>query len=66
MVYAPELNVSPLIDPLLTSYYQYEIGVLRWMVEVGRVYINTQVLMLASCLDLSQEVHLEVLLHVYG
>ena len=66
MGYTPELYESTVIDPSLASYYHSQIVVLRWMVELGRVDINTEVLMLTSCLDLPQEGHLEVVLHVYG
>ena len=36
------------------------------MVELGRVDINTEVSMLASCLVLPREGRLEAVLHVYG
>ena len=36
------------------------------MVELGRVDINTEVLMLASCVALPREGHIEALLPVYG
>ena len=55
MGYAPELDASPMIDPLLASYYQSQIVVLIWMVELGRVDINTEVSMLAYCLNLLRE-----------
>jgi hypothetical protein len=37
--YRPELDVSPELEPNEASYYQLLIGVLRWMVELGRVDI---------------------------
>ena len=37
----PELDVTPLLNPEDASYFQQQIGVLRWMVELGRVDINT-------------------------
>lgn len=39
--YAPELDQSPELDPPLASYYQSQIGILRWMVELGRIDIQT-------------------------
>ena len=48
MVYAPELDTYPVIVPSLVYYYQYQIVVLRWMVELGQVDINTEVSMLDS------------------
>ena len=65
-VYTTELDASTVIDPLLTFYYQSQIGVLKWMVELGRLDINTEVLMLNSCLDLPREGHIEAVLYVYG
>ena len=52
MGYVPELGESPMLDPLLASYYKSQIGVLRWMVEFVLVDINAGVSMLDSCLDL--------------
>ena len=48
MGYTPELDAYPVIDPSLASHYQSQIGVLRCMVELGRVDINTEVSMLVS------------------
>ena len=39
--YEPETDVSPLLDPDAASYYQTVIGVIRWMVELGRIDIAT-------------------------
>ena len=39
MGYAPEMDEYPVLDPDLVSYYQSLIGIVRWMVEIGRVYI---------------------------
>ena len=66
MGYIPELDASTVLDPSLESFYKYQIGVLRWMVELGRVDINTEVSMLASCLAIPQEGHIEAVLNVYG
>ena len=62
---APELSASPVIDPSLASYYQSQIGVLIWMVDLGWVDINSEVSMLDSFLYLPQKVHIEVIFHVY-
>jgi hypothetical protein len=42
------------------------IGVMRWMVELGRVDIATEVSMLSSYLALPREGHLETALHIMG
>lgn len=46
--YAPELDSTPQLDPDQASFYQSQIGVLRWCVELGRVDIITEVSELAS------------------
>ena len=64
--YVPELDVSPVLTSDLASYYQSQIGVLRWMVELGRVDINTEVSMLSSHMAMPREGHLEALFHVFA
>jgi hypothetical protein len=48
------------------SFYQHLIGVLRWMVELGRVDIATKVSMLSSYIVYPREGHLEAAIHVMG
>ena len=56
--YRAEIDVSPELNATDAAYYQSLIGVARWMVELGRVDICTEVLMLSSCLALPREGHL--------
>ena len=37
--YRPELDTSPLCNDEEANYFQQQIGVLRWAVELGRVDI---------------------------
>jgi hypothetical protein len=53
--YRPELDVSPELEPIEAAYYQSLIGVLRWMVELGRVDICLECSMLSSHLALPRE-----------
>ena len=62
--YKPELDVSEPLNPEEASYFQTIIGVLRWMVELGRIDIATEVSMLSSHLAYPREGHLEAALHV--
>jgi hypothetical protein len=39
--YRPELDVTPALGPTEANYYQSQIGVLRWVVELGRMDIGT-------------------------
>ena len=67
-----ELECNPLMDlsdelgPILLNYYQNQIGVLIWMVELGRIDIITEVSMLALQLILPREGHIEAEFHIFG
>ena len=67
-----ELDYDPLMDssaelgPFFLNYYETQVGVLRWMVELGGIDIITEVSMLASQLALTQEGHLEAVFHIFG
>ena len=56
--YRPEVDLSPELGPDDTSYYMSQIGVLQWMVEIGRVNIITEVSMLASQLACPRDGHI--------
>jgi Reverse transcriptase (RNA-dependent DNA polymerase) len=64
--YSPELDVSPELGPQDSSYYQSLIGVLRWMVELGRVDICLEVSLLSSQLALPRMGHLASVLHIFA
>ena len=62
----PELDTTPELGPDLAAYYLSQIGVLRWIVEIGRIDITTEVSMLSSHVAMPREGHLEALLHVFA
>jgi hypothetical protein len=64
--YDPFTDLFDILDPEYTSFYQHLIGVMRWMVELGRIDIATEVSMLSSYLACPWEGHLENALHVMG
>ncbi len=64
--YDPSTDLSDLLDPDCSSFYQHFIGVIRWMVELGRIDIASEVSMLSSYLASPLEGHLENALHVMG
>ena len=64
--YRPEIDISEELKPDKASYFQSLIGVLRWMVELGRVDICVEVSMLSSHLALPRKGHLEQVLHMFG
>ncbi len=62
--YRPELDVTPELGPKDSSYYQSLIGILRWIVELGRMDICLEVSMLSSHLALPRAGHLEKLFQI--
>ena len=46
--YRPEIDMTEELGEDDAAYYHSLIEVLRWIVELGRVYINTEVLILSS------------------
>jgi hypothetical protein len=64
--YKPELDESPELDPTRANFYQSQIGILRWCVELGRIGIITEVSMLSTYLFLPREGHLEAVFHVFA
>jgi hypothetical protein len=64
--YAPELDTTPELNATHATFYQTQIGVLRWCVELGRVDIITEVSELASYLAMPREGHLEATFHLFN
>ena len=64
--YRPELDVTNELSPREAAYYQSLIGVLRWIVELGRVDICLEVSMMSSHLALPREGHMEQVLHIFA
>ena len=64
--YEPELDASEELNTKDSTFYQHLIGVLHWIVEVGRVDVITEVSMLASYLANPRDGHLDAALHLYS
>ena len=64
MGYDSELDTSPELDPDAASYYLVIKGVLRWMIELGKMDIRTKVSLLSSHIALPREGHQEAAVHV--
>jgi hypothetical protein len=64
--YHPELDVSPLLEPEKANYYQSQLGILRWIVELGRIDIATEVSMIAAHNALPRECHLCAVFRIYS
>ena len=57
--YHPELDIYPELNEEQASFYNSKIGVLRWIVELVRIYIISKVLLLSFHLDLPRAGHIE-------
>ena len=60
------LDISPELGLKDASYYQSLIGVLRWIVELGRVDICLECSIMSSQIALPRIGHLEQVLHIFG
>ena len=63
--YRPECDASPELDGNDASYYASLIGMLRWIVEMGRVDICCEVSMMSSHVALPREGHMQQVLHIF-
>ena len=64
--YKPEEDVTPELSPDHATYFMQLIGILRWMVELGRIDISTEVSMLASHAALPRVGHLDAAIHIFS
>ena len=64
--YRPEIDITPELQGDDAAYYHSLIGVLRWIVELGRVDIDVEVSMMSSHLALPREGHLRELYHIFA
>ena len=62
--YTAKDDESPELPPTLASYYQHLIGILHWIVELGRVDLVTEVSLLASQMAMPRQGHLDAALRV--
>ena len=64
--YRPEIDTTPELKADGVQYYMELIGVLRWAVEIGRVDIHLEVVLLSSHLAMPRQGHLEQVMHIFG
>ena len=62
----PECDVTPLLNDEDASWFQQQIGVLCWMVELGRLDVCTEVSVLAAFSAAPRQGHLAGVLHLYA
>ena len=61
-----ELDTSEELDHKEAGHYQSQIGILRWMVELGQIDIMAEVSILASYNTMPRKGHLEAVYHLYA
>jgi hypothetical protein len=64
--YRADNDESPVLGPKMASYFQSQIGILRWCVELGRIDIITEVSMLSTFLCMLREGHLDAVYHLFA
>ena len=64
--YRPECDISAELDPEDSSYYASLIGVLRWMVGMGRLDVYCEVSMVSSYVAMPREGQLQHLYHMFS
>ena len=62
--YDPDLDRTAELDEEEATYYQSQIGILCWIVELGRINIATEVSLLASHVALPRKGHLQTVFHI--
>jgi hypothetical protein len=63
--YRADIDESPVLGPKMTNYFQSQIGILRWCVELGRIDIISEVSMLSTFLCMPREGHLDAVYHLF-
>ena len=64
--YRSELDVSNECDDFFTNYFLNLIGVLRWIVEIGRIDISFEVSTLSKYLAFPRTVHIYQALYIFN
>jgi hypothetical protein len=64
--YRDDIDESPVLGPKMANYFQSQIGILRWCVELGRIDIITDLSMLFTFLCILRECHLDDVYHLFA
>jgi hypothetical protein len=60
------IDESQVLGPEMANYFQSQIGILRWCVELGRIDIITEVSMILNFLCMPREGHLDAVYHLFA
>jgi hypothetical protein len=64
--YRADIDDSPVLGPEIANYFQYQIGILCWFVELGRIDIITEVSMLSTFVCMPLECHVDAVYHLFA
>ena len=64
--YKPELDASDYLDDENSVLYMQLIGILRWLVELGRIDICVEVSLMSSYNCMPRMTHLHAVLHIFS
>ena len=64
--YKPELDNSDLCTPTEHQFFQQMIGILRWMIEIGRIDISIEVSYLSRYLAQPRVGHMIQAMHIFS
>jgi hypothetical protein len=64
--YRPEMDATEYCNAELHQFYQQQVGILRWMVELGRINTCTEVSMMAAFSTAPWMGHLKAVIHIFS
>src|SRR5210317_481488 len=64
--YKPELDGTKEVDDETAIVYMQFIGILRWLVELGRIDVAAEVSMMSACNAMPRMGHFHAVLHVFA
>eukprot|EP00957_Ditylum_brightwellii_P153226 11662452-Ditylum_brightwellii.AAC.1 len=64
-IYIPELDITPVLSLVDSAYYQLLIGILRWVVKLGRIDIWMEVSLMSSHLAMPRKGHMAKVLEIF-
>eukprot|EP00957_Ditylum_brightwellii_P201933 15327869-Ditylum_brightwellii.AAC.1 len=64
--YRPELDITPVLSPFDSAYYQSLTGMLRQVVELGRIDMCLEVSLMSSHLVMPREGHMIEVLRIFA
>ena len=64
--YRPKIDISAELSQPDANYFQSLIGILRWIVELGRIDIAVEVSMMSSMMAIPRVGHLQQLYHIFA